>query len=230
MSYTFGMFGAYISAKQYCRRSNWHRSKCRRSNCRRSNCRQSKCRRSKCRRSNCRRSKCRRSKCRRSKCLGAYVAEHLSHFSEHLSAEHMSPEHMSCHPDGGLLSCLDQLKVKFVPTPEISLGHIEESHGMATCEEDWSPWRTRLVRWVYASHWVDRRVAVGYCTKRGVDIIGIDDVLRVRILDDAYSIYSCLSEIENDVLAVCTVSPELFTYNISSAVWQNIILHNKAVE
>ena len=55
------------------------------------------CRRSNCRRSNCRRSKCRRSKYRRSKCLGAFVAEHLSHFSEQLSAEHMSPEHMSCH-------------------------------------------------------------------------------------------------------------------------------------
>ena len=34
--------------------------------------------------------KCRRSKCRQSKCLGAFVAEHLSYFSEQLSAEHMS--------------------------------------------------------------------------------------------------------------------------------------------
>ena len=42
--------------------------------------------------------RCRRSKCRRSKCLGAFVAEHLSHFSEQLSAEHMSPEHMSWNP------------------------------------------------------------------------------------------------------------------------------------
>ena len=35
------------------------------------------------------------------KCLGAFVAEHLSHFSEQLSAEHMSPEHMSWN----LLNC-----------------------------------------------------------------------------------------------------------------------------
>ena len=27
----------------------------------------------------------------------AFVAEHSSHFSEHLSSEHLSPEHMSCH-------------------------------------------------------------------------------------------------------------------------------------
>ena len=108
--HTFGMVGAYISAKQLsaeqlsaeqlsAEQMSYLRSICRRSNCRRSKCRRSKCRRSNYGRSNCRRSKCRRSKCRRSKCLGAYVAEHLSHFSEQLSAEHMSPEHMSCHLD-----------------------------------------------------------------------------------------------------------------------------------
>ena len=81
--------------RSICRRSNCRRSNFRRSNCRRGTCRRSKCRRSNCRRSKCGRSNCRRSKCRRSKCLGAFVAEHLSHFSEQLSAEHMSPEHMS---------------------------------------------------------------------------------------------------------------------------------------
>ena len=106
--------GAIVIPDHYCWRSNFRRSNivggaivaeqisaeqlsylrsiCRRSNCRRSNCRRSNYRRSNCRRSKCRRSKCRRSNCRRSKCLGAFVAEHLSHFSEQLSAEHMSPE------------------------------------------------------------------------------------------------------------------------------------------
>ena len=83
-----------LSAEQM----SYFRSICRRSNCRGSNCRRSKCRRSKYRRSNCRRSKCRRSKCRRSKCLGAFVAEHLSHFPEQLSAEHMSPEYNVVSP------------------------------------------------------------------------------------------------------------------------------------
>ena len=81
-----------IFQRSNCRRSNWHRSKCRRSNYRRSNCRRSKCRifgasvagaimgGAIVARAKCRRSKCRQSKCRRSKCLGAFVAEHLSHF------------------------------------------------------------------------------------------------------------------------------------------------------
>ena len=59
-----------------------------------------------------------------------------------------------------------------------------------------------------------RRVAVGYY-KGGVDIIGIDDEQRVRILDD--SKVRRLTEIENDVLAVYTKSAKLFTCNISSA-------------
>ena len=98
MSHIPGAIPENLSPQQLSQEPLLYRSNCRRSNFRRSNCRRSNYRRSNYRRSNCRRSKCRRSKCRRSKCLGAFVAEHLSHFSEQLSAEHMSPEHMSWNP------------------------------------------------------------------------------------------------------------------------------------
>ena len=115
--------------------------------------------------------------------------------------------------DGGVLTCIENLEVKFVPTPEISLGHIEERTGWRLVKKIDLP-EDKASQMNACMALSGRRVAVGYCNG-GVDIIRIDDEQRVRILDDK-AIY-CLTVIGNDALAVCTVTGNLFTCNISSA-------------
>ena len=115
--------------------------------------------------------------------------------------------------DEGVLTCIDNLEVKFVPTPEISLGHIEEATGWRLVKKIDLP-KDKVGMMNTCTALSGRRVAVGYYNG-GVDIIGNDDEQRVRILDDTNMYY--LTEIGNDVLAVCNTSSKLFTYNISSA-------------
>ena len=114
---------------------------------------------------------------------------------------------------GGVLTCIDNLDVKFFPTTEISLGRIEESMGWRLVKKIDLPVDKagKMNAFITLS---DRRVAVGY-SNIGVDIIGIDDEQRVRILDDT-KIYG-LTEIGNDALAVCNTSAKLSIYNVSSA-------------
>ena len=114
--------------------------------------------------------------------------------------------------DEGVLTCIDNLEVKFVPTPEISLGHIEEPTGWRLVKKIDLP-EDKADQMNECIALSGRRVAVGY-GYGGVDIIGIDDEQRVRILDDT-KIYG-LTGIGNYVLAVCTTSTKLFTYNINN--------------
>ena len=63
--------------------------------------------------------------------------------------------------DGSVLTCLDNLEVKFVPTPEISLGHIEEPTGWRLVKKIDLP--KDMVDMMSACIALsDRRVAVGY--------------------------------------------------------------------
>ena len=125
--------------------------------------------------------------------------------------------------DEGVLTCIDNLEVKFVPTPEISLGHIEEPTGWRLVKKIDLP-KDMVDQMSACIALSDRRVAVGY-HDGGVDIIGIDDEQRVRILDDTK--IRSLSKTENDVLAVCNSSSKLFTYDISSASDETLSIGTK---
>ena len=112
----------------------------------------------------------------------------------------------------GVLTCLDNLEVKFVQTPEISLGHIEEPTGWWLVKKIALP-KDKYDKMNECIALSGRRVAVGYYNG-GVDIVSLDNEERMRILDGIPILG--FSEIDNDVLAVCTTKTKLSTYNISS--------------
>ena len=83
--------------------------------------------------------------------------------------------------DEGVLTCLDNLEVKFVPTPEISLGHIEEPTGWRLVKKIDLP-KPRAGRLHACIALGGSRVAVGYGLNIGVEIIGYEEMKNVQLL------------------------------------------------